>query len=199
MFLFIPYVIYVGLFNSFSSILTQILTPYGFSEEESGIAGAVLILVGLVTAAVTSPLTDRYKKYLLLIKVLVPLLGISYLVFIWAPPSRSIAAPYVICAVIGATSFSLVPVVLEFVVEVTYPVGPALSSVVLWTGGQILGGIFIIISGALNAGENGDPQWNLQRALIFQAVVALVAVPFVMGLGLIGDVKRKRQVVDLGV
>ena len=61
----IPYWIYVGFFNSISSLLTQILTPYGFTEDESGLAGAVLILAGLVFAACTSPIIDRKKKYLL--------------------------------------------------------------------------------------------------------------------------------------
>ncbi|KAL9022971.1 MAG: hypothetical protein Q9196_007447 [Gyalolechia fulgens] len=43
--LLIPFATYVGLFNAISSLLTQILTPYNFSEEQSGIAGALLILI----------------------------------------------------------------------------------------------------------------------------------------------------------
>ncbi|KAJ4293802.1 hypothetical protein N0V88_005313 [Collariella sp. IMI 366227] len=45
--LFIPFAIYVGLFNSISSLLNQILLPHGYNEEEAGIAGALLIVVGL--------------------------------------------------------------------------------------------------------------------------------------------------------
>ncbi|TAQ87402.1 hypothetical protein B7494_g4268 [Chlorociboria aeruginascens] len=85
----IPFIIYVGLFNSISSIINQILGPYSFSETDAGIAGALLIVVGLVASAIISPLIDRTKSYLLAIKVLVPIVALSYLAFIWAPQTRN--------------------------------------------------------------------------------------------------------------
>ena len=194
--IFVPFMVYVGFFNSFTVLLTQILTPYGFSETDAGIAGAVLILVGLVAAAISSPIIDRSKRYLLIIKAIVPILGIGYLIFIWAPPSRSDAYPYVVCAIIGATNFSLVPVALEWMCEITYPVGPEFSSVLCWTGGQLMGAIFIIISLALEADADGNPPFNMQRALIFQAVIALAAVPCALLLGVFGSVKEGRLEAD---
>ena len=195
----IPYWVYVGFFNSASSLLTQIMTPYGFSEEESGIAGALLIVVGLVAAAITSPIIDRSKAYVLWIKVLVPVIALSYLAFIWAPGTRFIAAPYVILGILGAASFSLVPIALEFLVEVTFPVGPEASSTICWTGGQLFGGLFIVISDALKADKDADPPFTMKKALIFQAVVALVVVPCALVLGRIGSVGNKRLQVDKGI
>ena len=32
----IPFGIYVGFFNALSSLLNQVLSPYGFSEDEAG-------------------------------------------------------------------------------------------------------------------------------------------------------------------
>ena len=193
--LLIPFSIYVGFFNSLSSLLTQVLTPYGFSETEGGISGAILIVVGLVAAAVTSPIVDRTKAYLFFIKLLVPVIALCYLVFIWAPPAHTIIAAYVICGVLGAASFSLVPIALEFLVEVSYPVGPEFSSTICWSGGQALGGIFIIVSGALQAGAKGNPSDNLQKALIFEAVIAIVAVPpaLMLGLGKWGTGAKTRR------
>ncbi|MCJ1408539.1 hypothetical protein MMC19_002614 [Ptychographa xylographoides] len=195
---FWPFTVFVGFFNSFSSLLTQILTPYGFSETEGGIAGALLIVVGLVAAAIISPIVDRSKRFVLLIKILAPVIAISYLVFIWAPPSRNVAAPYVVCAVIGAASFSLLPVALEWLAGATWPVGPEVGSVLIWAGGQALGGIFVIISGALQD-NGGNPAGNLQKALIFQAVVALAVVPVPLSIGIIGGkVRNRRNEVDKG-
>ena len=193
---YVPFVVYVGLFNSFSTLLTQFLTPYGLKEDEAGIAGAILIVVGIVTAIVTAPLVDRYKRYLLIIKTLVPMLAISYLLFIWAPPTGGIAYPYAVCAFLGATSLALVPVVLEWLCEVTYPVEPELSSVFTWAGGQLMGAIFIIISEALEAGPSGNPPRNMQKALIFQAVIALTAVPCALLLGVFGNTKEARSDAD---
>jgi MFS family permease len=196
-----PFMLYVGFFNAFSSLLNQILEPYGFSEDNAGIAGAVLIVVGLVCAAVSSPFIDKYKFYLVYIKAAVPLLATAYLVLIWAPQSKSLAYVFVICAILGAASFGLVPVVLEFMVEIHHPLGPELGSSLCWCGGQLLGGIFIVIMDALKDSTRADPPKNMKRALIFQAVLAVLVVPSPLCLGLFGrkaHVRRKRWEADRG-
>lgn len=181
----IPFSIYVGFFNATSSLLNQILEPYGFSETDAGIAGAILIVVGLVAAAVVSPFVDRMKNYVLVIKILVPAIALSYLVLIFMPGTRSLAGPYVVCGLLGATSFSLLPCALEYLVVATHPVSPEITSTICWTGGQLLGALFILIMTALQGGSLDEkPTGNMTRALIFQAVVALVAVPFPMWLGI---------------
>lgn len=197
--IFLSYAVYVGLFNAFSSLINQILEPYGFSEDNAGIAGAILIVVGLVFAAITSPIMDKYKFYLLFMKLAVPVVGISYLIFIWAPGTRSLAYVYAVVALLGAASFGMVPVVLEFLVEIHYPLGPELASTLCWCGGQLLGGIFIVIMDALKAGDGADPPQNMFRALIFQAVLALLPIPAVLSLGLFGrhaNVRRRRWEAD---
>ncbi|KAI0112481.1 major facilitator superfamily domain-containing protein [Nemania sp. FL0031] len=182
----IPYAIYVGFFNSISSLLNQILVPYGFSSDDAGIAGAVLIVVGLVASAITSPIIDRTKAFLPAIKIAVPIIGLSYLAFIFVPPTRQLAGPYVVLAILGAASFSLVPVALELLCELGHPMSPEITATIAWGGGQLLGAFFILISDALKAGPGGDPPANLSRALIFTAVVALAAVPLPLALGLFG-------------
>lgn len=198
--IFLPFAVYVGLFNSISSLLNQMLEPYGYSEMQAGIAGAILILVGLVFAAITSPLIDRYKFYLAFIKSATPIIAICYLVFIWAPSSSTIIYAYVVCGVLGAASFGLVPVALEYLVEIHHPLGPEVGSTMSWTGGQLLGGIFIIIQTALKAGKRADPPYNLRKALIFQAVIAMVVMPLPLCLGLFGrKVRSRRLEVDKSV
>lgn len=196
--LLFPFAIYVGLFNSTSSLLTQILSPYSFTETSSGIAGAVLILVGLLSAAITSPIMDRTKAYLPFIKISVPIIALCYLAFIWAPGTRTIVAPYIILAILGAASFSLVPVALEWLVEVTWPVGPEAGSTICWAGGQLLGGIFIVVGDSLKEGDDADPPFTMGRALVFQAVMALAAVPCAMALGWVGKVGNRRLDIDKG-
>ncbi|OAA79011.1 cell surface receptor/MFS transporter [Akanthomyces lecanii RCEF 1005] len=191
----IPFFIFVGFFNSFNSLLNQILVPYGFTDDEAGIGGAVSIVVGIVCAAITSPLIARTHSLILSIKVLIPILGLSYLVLLWMPETHDaagVAGPYVIMAVLGASSFSLVPVALEFLTEVSHPLGPEVTSTVAWAGGQIFGAVFLIIGNHLVDGDNGDPPHNMKRYLIFQAVVSMVVVPIPLMLGLFG---RKDKVV----
>ncbi|KAJ5567347.1 Major facilitator superfamily domain general substrate transporter, partial [Penicillium sp. DV-2018c] len=197
----LPFSVYVGFFNSVSSLLNQILSPYAFTETEAGIAGAILIVVGLVTAAILSPITDRYKHYLGSIRVLVPIVAITYIGLIFAPSSAAGIAPsYVVMALLGASSFALLPIVLEYLAEITYPVSPEIGSTICWTGGQLLGACFILIQDALKAGPGGEPPFNMRNALVFAAVVACVTAPLPVTIGLFGrDVRRRRLEVDRGV
>ena len=153
--LFFPFVVYVGSFNATSSILNQILRPYGFSEDDAGIAGALLIFVGLATAAIVSPYVDRKKKYTETIKVVTPLIAASLLILVFMPQTRNVAGPYVACAILGATSFSLLPCALEYLVLVTHPVSPEITSTLCWTGGQVVGAIWIIVMSALQGPFEG--------------------------------------------
>jgi FLVCR family MFS transporter 7 len=204
----IPFSVYVGLFNSISSLINQILSPYSFSETEAGFAGALLIVVGLVAAAVISPIVDKTKTYLISIKIQVPIIAICYLAFTWVPQSRSIGAVYAILSILGAASFSLVPVVLEYITEITHPISPEVTSTICWAGGQLIGGIFIVISDKLRdpgvsdgSADNGTtrPPGNMYRALVFQAVMAMVALPLPLVLGCFGrshTVRMKRIEAD---
>lgn len=179
----IPFAIYVGFFNATSSLLNQILSPYAFSETDAGLAGALLILIGLVSAAIISPIIDRTKKYILTIKILVPLIATSYLALTFMPATRTVAGPWTVCAILGATSFALLPCTLEYAALATHPVSPEITATVLWAMGQLLGGVFIVIMNALRGRWAGEPEGTMIRALIFQAVIAWTGVPFVIWLG----------------
>ncbi|KAL4798653.1 major facilitator superfamily domain-containing protein [Aspergillus venezuelensis] len=197
----IPFGVYVGFFNSVSSLVTQILSPHGYSETDSGIAGGILIIVGLISSAILSPLTDKYKHYLGTIRTLVPIVAVSYISLIFAPSSPAGIGPsYVVMAILGASSFGLLPVVLEYLVEITYPFSPEIGSTICWTAGQLLGAVFILIQDALKASESADPPLNMRNALIFSAVVACIAAPLPICIGLFGrDVRRRRLDFDRGV
>lgn len=191
----------MGFFNSVSSLLNQILGPYEVSETDAGIAGAILIVVGLVTAAVMSPVTDRFKHYLGSIRVLVPIVVASYIGLIFSPSSAAGIAPsYVVLALMGGSSFALLPIVLEYLVEITYPFSPEIGSTICWTGGQLLGACFILIQDALKASQDASPPSNMRSALIFSAVVCAAAAPFPLSIGFFGrTVERRRLDIDRSV
>jgi FLVCR family MFS transporter 7 len=179
----LPFAVYVGFFNAASSLINQIFEPYGFSEDDAGIAGALLIGIGLVASAIVSPYVDKTKRHLSTIKIVVPLIAASYLALIWMPQTRSLPGPYIICSLLGAMSFSLLPCALEYMVLITHPVSPEISSTVCWSAGQLLGAVFVIIMDALKGGWEGEPDGSMKRALVFQAVVAWLVVPLPLLLG----------------
>lgn len=182
----IPFSVYVGCFNATSSLINQIFQPYGFSETEAGIAGGILILAGLISSAIISPIFDRTKSYVMPVKIIIPVIAICYIILIFMPGTRSLPGPYVICGLLGATSFTLLPVALELLSILTLPVSPEVSSVIAWSGGQILGGILIVVMDALKSsnGWDGEPKGTLKQALILQAAIACLVVPLPLFLGI---------------
>jgi len=142
----------------------KILVLYGYSENDAGICAAILIVVGLIAAAISSPLTDRSHSFVLMIRIFVPLIAAGYIGFIWTPnPAHTLGPPYAVGAILGACSFSLLPVALEYVVEITHPVSPEITSTICWAGGQALGIVFILIMQALKAPKSGHPPENMKR------------------------------------
>ena len=71
--------------------------PYGYSDDTAGLMGAVLLLVGLVAAAISSPLLDRvFTNHLALFgKLLLPGMAACYLALIWESTSSSSFVPAV--------------------------------------------------------------------------------------------------------
>ncbi|KAI9725868.1 MAG: hypothetical protein M1828_002497 [Chrysothrix sp. TS-e1954] len=187
--IFLPFTIYVSAFNSFSSLLNAIMYPYGFDETTAGLTGALLIVVGLVAAAVTSPFLDRSPGWRLpMLKGLCVAVSAMYLAFVFAPATRTVAAPYALAAVLGAASFSLVPLSLEMLVEVTWPISPEVSSCVCWAGGQLGGGLFIIIMDAMQGSwADGEPAGNMKAGLVFLAVFCWLVLPLPLLLGYVGE------------
>lgn len=166
------------------------MSPYGLSDTESGIGGGLLILSGLVISGVVSPIVAKTKWFLLAIKVGVVLIAACYIAFIWVAPLGDVGGLYALLCVLGAASLSIVPVALELLSEISYPVGPEVSSTICWAGGQLLGGCLIIAGDAMKASNDASPPQNLQSYLILQAALAAGIAPLPLSLGLF-DRKRK--------
>lgn len=74
-------------------------------------------------------------------------------------------------------SLTLLPVTIELAVELTRNADG--SSAVLWSLSNLFGVVFVLVEGALRADANARPPYNMQNALIFQAVIVCVVVVLV--------------------
>ena len=171
--IFIMFTIYVGLFNAYSTYINQIMAPYGYSSDNAGITGAILIGSGVVCCAIASPLIDKTHNFLLVIKIVLPIMSACYIALIFANTySNQLVGPFLVSGVLGGVSFTLLPALLEWVQEQTSPVTPALSGAILWNGGNFLGAILIIILNEMKSGSNN----SMRNAMILMAVLANVGM-----------------------
>lgn len=145
----------IGLFTCLTTILEQVICPRGYSDKMAGIAGAVLIAVGLVGGGLAGVYVDKTKRFEETAKISYALAAVSccVLTIVSSMPDH----PVLIVAVsglFGFFAFALMPVCLEVGVECTYPVAEATSAGLLWMAGQATGVIFTLVSQALAVPKN---------------------------------------------
>ncbi|GJE88933.1 MFS general substrate transporter [Phanerochaete sordida] len=172
----------VGAVTSFSILTNQDLAPYGYSSDTAGLMGATLLLAGIACAVVTSPLFDRVLTHHLALtcKVLCPALGALWLSLIWAVKEDNTGGLFVLMALLGAGSVTLLPVALELAVEVTRNADG--SAAVLWFVGNLMSITYVLSESALRAGPDAHPPLNMHRGLVFQGALVCGTVVTVAGL-----------------
>ncbi|KAJ7163873.1 MFS general substrate transporter, partial [Mycena crocata] len=159
--------------NSFALLSGQIVVPQGYSDHDAGLMGATLLLCGIGAAAVSAPLFDRvFTSHLArTMKILVPIVAVGWFSLIWAVRPDNSAALFVIMAIIGAASLTLLPVALELGCEVTRNAQG--SSALMWFIVNLFEIAFVQVEGALRAGVDARPPLNMHRALIFNGAFTL--------------------------
>ncbi|CAF1689280.1 unnamed protein product, partial [Adineta ricciae] len=60
----------LALFNSITTLLFQLIQPSGYSSEDAGIFGAVVIVAGLFSAFLVGIIMDKTHAYRLILKIL---------------------------------------------------------------------------------------------------------------------------------
>lgn len=68
----------MGLETSILTLLTPIMLPYGYTNNQAGIAGFVRLFSGFVAGTITGPLIDKTGQHLLILRLFVPLLCLTY-------------------------------------------------------------------------------------------------------------------------
>lgn len=130
--MFITFGLCVGQANAFALLTGEIFVPYGYTAQVCGIFGSTLLLVGLLTALVTSPLLDRvFTNHLALVsRIFPPIQGILWLSLIWAVKPDNLAGILVIMVLLGISTVPMLPVALELATEVTR--NPDGAAALLW-------------------------------------------------------------------
>jgi cyanate permease len=138
--LMIIFFIGLGVFNSVTTWIENILSPRGFSAEQAGITGGLMIIGGIVGAVVMPLLSDRYRKRIPFIIIALAgatagLAGVTY--------ATNYALLLFSAGAFGFFLLSSGPIGFQYGAEVTYPVSEGTSNGFLLLMGQISGIAFI--------------------------------------------------------
>ncbi|CAD6185452.1 unnamed protein product [Caenorhabditis auriculariae] len=137
----------VGLFNALYNNLQPALCVKGYSPTFNGGMGSLLIMSGLVGAAITGIIVDKWGQFEKVMKISFCIAGV-------AASSLTIVINYsgvqwwVVLSIFifGAAGFSIYPIGLEMGVEATFPVAEATSTGLIIMIGQIQGVVYVILT-----------------------------------------------------
>lgn len=157
--LMIIFFIGLGVFNSVTTWIEDILRPRGFTAVQAGITGGLMIVGGILGALIIPFLSDRYKKrtpfiIIALFGATVGLTGITFATNYWLLLTSGM--------VLGFFLLSAGPIGFQYGAEITYPASEGTSNGMLLLMGQVSGIAFIFGMDSLKSASTG----SMTRSLI---------------------------------
>jgi MFS family permease len=143
----------LGVFNAVTTWIENIVYPRGFTSEQAGITGGLMIIGGLLGAVVMPFLSDRYKRRIPFIIIAlagatISLAGIAFATGYWLLLASG--------AAFGFFLLSSGPIGFQYGAEVTYPVSEGTSNGFLLLMGQISGIAFIFGMDSFKSAATGS-------------------------------------------
>jgi cyanate permease len=156
--LMVIFFIGLGVFNSVTTWIEDILRPRGFTATQAGITGGLMIIGGIVGALIIPLMSDRYKKrtpfiIIALTGATLGLMGITFATHYWLLLSSGM--------VLGFFLLSAGPIGFQYGAEITYPASEGTSNGMLLLMGQISGIAFIFGMDSLKSSVTGSMNHSL--------------------------------------
>ncbi|MBF8256970.1 MAG: transporter, family, protein 7 [Anaerolineales bacterium] len=162
----------LGIFNSVTTWIEDIVRPRGFSITEAGIAGGLMILGGVIGALVLPGLSDRYRRRVpfIVIALAGAIPGLAGVTF-----ASTLALLYLAAFVFGFFLLSSGPIGFQYGAEIGRPTPEGTSNGLLLLMGQISGIAFIIGMDSFKVPATGSMTPSLVALIVLMGVALLVA------------------------
>jgi FLVCR family MFS transporter 7 len=173
-YLIIFFFVALGIFNAVTTWIEQIISPRGFSITEAGIAGALMMIGGIVGASTLPVLSDKMRKRRVFIIVAsigaIPgLVGMTF--------AGNYGLLLASCIVFGFFLMAGGPICYQYCAEISYPAPEATSQGLLMLAGQVSGIIFIFGMDILTAaGASKTPAMLIFIALMMINVFLILKI-----------------------
>ena len=160
----------LGVFNSVTTWIEDILRPRGFSILQAGVVGGLMVFGGILGAVIMPLLSDHFRRrvpfiVLALIATTLGLVGITF----------AVNYPLLLLSAFGMGFFLLSagPIGFQYGAEITYPAPEGTSNGLLLLMGQISGILFILGMDSLKDPTSGTMTTSL-LVLVGLLVVAVL-------------------------
>lgn len=157
----------MGIFNGLTTWVENIIRPRGFSPEDAGLLGALMLIGGLLGAVILPPFSDRQhkrKRFLLLGFVLsIPgLVGLTFATDYWLLLVSAFS--------LGFFLISTSPIGMQYAAEITQPTPEGTSNGLIQLFGQA-SVVFVYIMEAMKS-----PDGAFTPALLFATGLMVLSI-----------------------
>jgi cyanate permease len=166
--LMVIFFIGLGLFNGVTTWIEEIVGPRGFTPDQAGLSGGLMLIGGIVGAVALPLISDgmrRRKPFVIiaLVGLLPGLVGLTFATSLWLLYASS--------AVFGFFLLSAGPIGFQYGAEITLPAPEGTSNSLLLVMGQFSGIVFIFCMDALKS-----PSGSMTTSLVALMGLTVVAV-----------------------
>jgi MFS family permease len=159
----------LGVFNSVTTWIEDIMRPRGFTATQAGITGGLMIVGGIIGALIIPMLSDKLKKrtpfiILALFGATLGLAGITFATSYWLLIASGM--------VLGFFLLSAGPVGFQYGAEITYPASEGTSNGMLLMMGQISGIAFIFGMDSMKSSQTG----SMTRSLVVLIILMVLSI-----------------------
>jgi MFS family permease len=156
--LLVIFFIGLGVFNSVTTWIEDILRPRGFSILQAGVIGGLMVVGGILGALVIPLMSDHYRRRVpfIVFSLAAATLGLVGIAFLENYTLLMLSA-----FVMGFFLLSAGPVGFQYGAEITYPAPEGTSNGMLLMMGQISGIIFILGMDSFKNPETGSMSASL--------------------------------------
>ena len=139
----------MGVFNALGSVAAIMAKSAHYDAAYSPVLGAVFIIGGMIGSALFGIWVEKTKRYKLATILICVLSTIMMGLLIVSFAIRSVGFTAGMCLCIGLVMIPIMPVGFDFVLELTFPVGEAMSTGLLFSMGQLWGIVFTVMTTGL--------------------------------------------------
>jgi len=168
----------LGVFNALTTVVDQLVNPFGYNTDVAGLLGVLLIALGLVGAGIFSFAVERTRKFKIFTMISVWMLIFSFIWMTTALKPNNLASLSASWAFLGFFALPLLPLTLEFGVELTFPVPEVVTNGILMLFGQIFGVVFTFVIDAIQQ-PGANFQQNTRYGCWFMFALMVVAGIFI--------------------
>jgi Na+/melibiose symporter-like transporter len=145
--LLISFTCIIGYFNLYGTIVNEYFSRYGLDDDETNYVGVIANFSGIVGCLIISAFLDKYKVYkkpFLILSCFGLICHVTMTILLELSDSNAFIILTVLWTFCSISVLPIFTISMDFVIELTYPVGESISGGVIMTCTQISGIISVL-------------------------------------------------------